>query len=71
MVDTVVVAGRIVKRGGRLVDLDVARIRRLAEETRDHLFAEAARGDLVPEAAAGGDWFPRTKVAPAGAVAAR
>jgi 5-methylthioadenosine/S-adenosylhomocysteine deaminase len=71
MVDTVVVAGRVVKRDGRLVDLDVARIRRLAEETRDHLFAEAARGGLIPEAHLGGDWFPRTKFAPEGTVSAR
>lgn len=68
MVDTVLVNGRVVKRGGVLVDLDVARIRRLAVETRDYLFEQAQKGDRVPEAAAGGHWFPTTKVAPTGTV---
>jgi cytosine/adenosine deaminase-related metal-dependent hydrolase len=40
-VDTVLVAGRIVKRGGDLVGVDLARIRREAEESRDYIVAKA------------------------------
>jgi cytosine/adenosine deaminase-related metal-dependent hydrolase len=48
-VDTVVIAGRVVKRGGVLVDLDPARVRRLAEESRERVFgAVTAKGPLLP-----------------------
>jgi 5-methylthioadenosine/S-adenosylhomocysteine deaminase len=48
-VDTVLVAGRVVKRGGALVGADTARIRRLAEESRERIFgAVAAKGPLLP-----------------------
>ncbi|MDX1520158.1 MAG: amidohydrolase family protein, partial [Anaerolineae bacterium] len=40
-VDTIFVAGKIVKRHGKLVDCDLERINRLAYQTRDHLFAAA------------------------------
>jgi 5-methylthioadenosine/S-adenosylhomocysteine deaminase len=36
-VDTVFVAGRAVKRGGRFVDLDVAHVMRIAERSHEHL----------------------------------
>ena len=39
-VDTVFVAGRPRKWQGRLVDVDLARIRKLAEASRDHIFAQ-------------------------------
>jgi hypothetical protein len=36
-VDTVLVRGTVVKRNGQLLTCDIARLRRLAEESRDHL----------------------------------
>jgi 5-methylthioadenosine/S-adenosylhomocysteine deaminase len=51
-VDTVLVAGRVVKRDGRLVCADLRRTRRLADESRDRLIA------AVPGARVGGDWSP-------------
>jgi cytosine/adenosine deaminase-related metal-dependent hydrolase len=36
-VDTVIVAGKILKRGGQLVGVDMARIQRQAEQSRDYL----------------------------------
>ncbi|MEA2211824.1 MAG: 5-methylthioadenosine/S-adenosylhomocysteine deaminase [Solirubrobacteraceae bacterium] len=56
-VDTVLVGGRVVKREGHLVDVDVARVRRLADESRDRLIA------AVPGARVGGDWTPNTRFA--------
>jgi cytosine/adenosine deaminase-related metal-dependent hydrolase len=48
-VDTVLIAGRVVKRGGVLVDLDPARVRRLAEESRERVLgAVTAKGPLLP-----------------------
>ncbi|MDO9381109.1 MAG: amidohydrolase family protein [Nocardioidaceae bacterium] len=58
LVQTVMVDGRIVKDRGRLVDVDVDRIRRLATETRDHLFEQAARSESIPDARADGTWMP-------------
>lgn len=59
LVDTVLVAGRIVKRDGRLVEHDSAQIVRLAEETRDHVLAEARGDALISDVRLGGDWIPR------------
>jgi cytosine/adenosine deaminase-related metal-dependent hydrolase len=53
-VDTVLVAGRVVKRDGELVGVDIARVRRLADESRDRLLA------AVPGACIGGSWMPDT-----------
>ncbi len=39
-VDSVFVAGKAVKRGGKLVGVDLDRVRRLAREARDHLYAQ-------------------------------
>jgi 5-methylthioadenosine/S-adenosylhomocysteine deaminase len=48
-VDTVLVAGRIVKRGGVLVDVDMQGVRRLADESRERVFAAvAAKGPVLP-----------------------
>ncbi len=48
-VDTVLVAGRVVKRGGRIVDGDLRRARRLAEESQERIFAAlAAKGPVLP-----------------------
>lgn len=46
-VDSVFVAGRAVKRGGRLLDVNMGRISTLAAKTRDYIFAEYG----VPEGA--------------------
>jgi 5-methylthioadenosine/S-adenosylhomocysteine deaminase len=40
-VDTVFIAGRLRKRNGRLVDVDLERVRRQAESSRDHVRGEA------------------------------
>ena len=48
-VDTVLVAGRIVKRAGALVGVDPAHVRRLADSSRERIFnAVAAKGPLLP-----------------------
>jgi 5-methylthioadenosine/S-adenosylhomocysteine deaminase len=48
-VDTVLVAGRVVKRAGALVDVDPIRVRRLADESRERVFAAvAAKGAVLP-----------------------
>lgn len=52
LVDTVFVAGRLVKRNGRLLHIDVNRLRRLAIESRDRLYEEAGHAveeEFVPE----------------------
>jgi hypothetical protein len=38
-IDTVIVAGRVRKAGGRIVGLDEARLRALASSSQDHLLA--------------------------------
>jgi cytosine/adenosine deaminase-related metal-dependent hydrolase len=53
-VDAVLVAGRIVKRDGRLLDVDAVRARRLGEQSRERILsAVETRGGLLPEAPAG------------------
>ena len=52
LVRDVMVDGRWRKRDGRLVDVDLPRVLRLARESRDHVFGE------MPEASIGGDWMP-------------
>jgi cytosine/adenosine deaminase-related metal-dependent hydrolase len=58
VVDTVLVRGEPVKRGGELVGVDMERVKRLAYETRDHLFEQARGGDAISDAAIGGEWMP-------------
>ena len=53
-VDTVIVDGRVMKRGGRLVGLDV-----------DQVKAAAAASAFAIRQRAGGRWAPKTSVAPA------
>jgi cytosine/adenosine deaminase-related metal-dependent hydrolase len=53
LVRDVMVGGAWRKRDGKLVDVDVQRVIRLAAESRDHVFGE------MPEASLGGDWFPQ------------
>lgn len=52
LVQDVWVDGRRVKEDGRLVGVDVAAVRALAERTRDHVV------EAYPEAALGGGWHP-------------
>lgn len=52
LVDTVFVAGRIVKRHGRLVDFDLRRVRRLAEDARDRVLSRCGVTDP-------GTWLPK------------
>jgi cytosine/adenosine deaminase-related metal-dependent hydrolase len=47
-VDTVLVGGHVVKRGGRLVGVDVERVTRLAIEARDRNLEAAARDGYRP-----------------------
>jgi 5-methylthioadenosine/S-adenosylhomocysteine deaminase len=61
LVDTVLVAGTPVKRGGRLT-VDVARARRLAEETKEHLIAATQNDDRISDRSFDGQWLPRTNV---------
>ena len=51
-VDSVWVAGTRVKAGGRLLDVDLAAVRRLVDDSRDYVFRTSG-------AATGGDWLPR------------
>ena len=51
-VDTVLVGGRVLKRDGQLVGVDLDRVRRLARDSRDRLLA------AVPGAVGGGSWMP-------------
>ena len=44
-VDTVLIAGKVRKRHGKLVNVDVERARRLIYEARDYLFATAGQPD--------------------------
>jgi 5-methylthioadenosine/S-adenosylhomocysteine deaminase len=58
LVDTVLVAGRIVKSGGRMRGDVVERAVRLARESRDGLFARARRTGHAADARTGGSWQP-------------
>ena len=57
VVDTVLVGGVAVKREGHLV-ADLERVRRLAYDSRDYLFARGADDPAIPGARVGGDWIP-------------
>jgi 5-methylthioadenosine/S-adenosylhomocysteine deaminase len=49
-VDTVLVDGRVVKRGGRLVHVDVAAALRLMSDSHDYLYDEMQRnGGFIPQ----------------------
>lgn len=58
LVDTVLVGGTVVKRGGRLVRTDLDRIRSRAEDARDELFERAAQAEGTEHARIGGSWMP-------------
>ena len=56
LVDTILVDGKVVKRGGEMVDVDGARVRRLAIESRDDILS---RAPAAAGARLGGDWIPK------------
>lgn len=58
LVDTVLVAGRVVKRDGRLLGNVAERAMRLGLEARDAVFERAARVASLADAAPGGLWQP-------------
>ncbi|HLW95551.1 MAG TPA: amidohydrolase family protein [Solirubrobacteraceae bacterium] len=62
LVDTILVDGTVVKRDGKLLGVDSARVRRAAIEARDDIIARAggAAGARI-----GGDWIPEAYVAQA------
>ena len=56
LVDTILVDGKVVKRDGKLLNVDAARVRRLAVEARDGIMERAGgKGG----ARIGGDWIPK------------
>lgn len=59
LVDTVIVEGRVVKRAGRLVGLDLGRLRRLALESRTRVLERVnARVPDEEKVRIGGGWQP-------------
>jgi len=58
LVDTILVAGRVVKRDGRLTQLDTDKIRAGAQQTRDHVLEQAHDDDLIGDITLGGTWTP-------------
>jgi len=62
-VDTVLVAGRLVKANGRLLGHDARKVIGLAEATRDHVLAAAANDPLISDVRLGGGWIPQNPAA--------
>jgi cytosine/adenosine deaminase-related metal-dependent hydrolase len=62
LVDTVLVQGRIVKRGGRLTHVDQGALRRMAQSSRDYLLAQARHQPSIADACCGGTWIPQPYV---------
>lgn len=58
VVETILVAGQVVKRDGELLGVDRERLRRLADESRDYLFERAREVEATAAAAIGGGWMP-------------
>jgi len=56
LVDTILVDGKIVKRDGKLLTADFARVRRLAYESRDDIVSRAAGKNGLR---LGGEWIPK------------
>jgi 5-methylthioadenosine/S-adenosylhomocysteine deaminase len=59
LVDTILVAGRVVKRDGVLSHLDPKHVLELAHQTRDHVLAQARDDELIGDIELGGTWTPR------------
>ncbi|MCU1477074.1 MAG: hypothetical protein JWQ64_1767 [Subtercola sp.] len=64
LVDTVIVAGRLVKSQGKLLGEGPRTAIELGLQTRDALFARVARNATLPGAAPGGNWQPDALGAP-------
>jgi cytosine/adenosine deaminase-related metal-dependent hydrolase len=58
VVETILVAGRVVKRDGELVGMERERLWRLAHQSRDHVFSAAREVEATSEARPGGAWMP-------------
>lgn len=63
LIDTVIVAGNVVKRRGELVGGKSRRARTLAEQTREYLLAEAVKDPRIADIALGGNWMPELEPA--------
>lgn len=63
LVDTVIIAGQVVKRNGALTRANAARAQELAEETRNYLVSEALNDPRINDLTLGGTWFPRLQAA--------
>lgn len=63
LVDTVIVGGTVIKSGGVLLDGRAERARRLAEQTREYLLAEALKDPRISDIALGGKWMPELEPA--------
>lgn len=61
LVDTVFVAGEVVKRDGAMVGYDLPRLRRMALESRDGLIERAKDDDNAHGIRLGGGWAPRSR----------
>jgi 5-methylthioadenosine/S-adenosylhomocysteine deaminase len=59
LVDTILVAGRVVKRDGVLTHLDPKHVLELAHQTRDHVLEQARDDELIGDIELGGTWTPR------------
>ncbi|MDP9843022.1 amidohydrolase family protein [Streptosporangium lutulentum] len=59
LVKDILVAGKFVKRDGKLIGVDLDRLRSMAESSRDHVVGS------LEGAAIGGDWQPETNLSPA------
>lgn len=57
-VETVLVAGRVVKRDGKMVGNIEQRARELAVKARDNIFERARATQSLADARAGGEWMP-------------
>jgi cytosine/adenosine deaminase-related metal-dependent hydrolase len=62
LVDTILVAGNVVKRDG-VLSVDAQRAQRLAEETKEHLIRATVDDERIGDRSFDGNWLPRTNVA--------
>jgi cytosine/adenosine deaminase-related metal-dependent hydrolase len=58
VVETILVAGKVVKRDGELLGIDRERLRSRAFASRDYIFERARSVPATADAATGGSWMP-------------
>jgi len=58
VVETILVAGKVVKRDGELLGIDRERLRSRAFASRDYIFERARAVPATADAATGGSWMP-------------